>query len=188
MVVVREKLLSGGVYEGGAEVLSSVADGTISGEEELGNSDEVSGVSVGASDEDGTSEVESAALLEGSTLERRELEGAGVSLLDSGVLDGAGVSLLILELAGASLLDSGVLDGAGDSLLKLEGAGVSLLGGSIEELGGLPELLEGDAVTVTGSAVETSVVGSRVIVGLSTDVIVDRGGADTVETMVVGSS
>lgn len=104
MVVVREKLLSGGVYEGGAEVLSSVADGTISGEEELGNSDEVSGVSVGASDEDGT------------------------------------------------------------------------------------ELLEGDAVTVTGSAVETSVVGSRVIVGLSTDVIVDRGGADAVETMVVGSS
>lgn len=126
-VVVREKLFvySGGVYAGGAEVLSSVLDGTISEE---------------ASDEDGTSDVESAALLEGSALGEGALEGAGVSLLDSDVLDGDG-----------------------DSLLDC----------TEEELGRLPELLEGDSTTVVGSSVEVTIVGETVTVGLSTDVIVD---------------
>lgn len=159
-VVVREKLdvYWGGVYAGGDEV-SSVLDGMTS--EELGTSvddwgaSEEDGISEddGASDEDGTSEVESAALLEGSALEEGELEGAGVSLLSSDVLDEDSVSLL----------DSGVLDGDGDSLLE----------GSGDELGGLPELLEGDSTTVVASAVEVTIVGERVTVGVSTDTMVD---------------
>lgn len=206
-VVVREKLLvySGGVYEGGAGVLSSVPDAVAEGapgvsvetpgvsvgasgvavdasEVSVGGASEVSvgasGVSVGDADEAGTSEVESAALLEGASLGDGELEDAGVSLLDSGALDGAGVSLLGADGAGDSLLGSGVLDREGGSLLE----------GSGEELGALPELMEGDTMTVVGSAVETSVVGSMVTVGLSTEVTVDLGGVDAVETTVVGSA
>jgi hypothetical protein len=207
-VVVLEKLVvyCGGVYAGGEEI-SSVLEETTS--VELGASVEDSGASEGAPDEDATSDVESAALLERSMLDEGKLEGAleGGRLegaLEGGKLEGAleeGRLEGVLEgakledrLEGAKLedrLEGGKLEGAGVSLLDpgvLDWDGDSLLEGSIEELGGLPELLEGGATTVVGSADEVTTVGERVTVGLSTDIIVDRGGAGAVETIVVGAA
>jgi hypothetical protein len=168
-VVVLEKLVvyCGGVYAGGEEISSVLVEETTA--VELGVSVEGSGAEEAASDEDATSDVESAALLAESTLDEGKLEGA----LEGGKLEGA-LEGGELEGADISLLDSGGLDRDGDSLLE----------GSTEELGGLPELLEGVATTVVGSPVEVTTVGSRVTVGVSTDRIVDWGGADAVETIV----
>lgn len=80
----------------------------------------------------------------------------------SSVLEG------ISEVLAASVEDAGVEEEASDE------DGTELLGGS--------------AVTVVGSAIEVTTVGETVTVGLSTDTIVDCGGAGAVETMVVGGA
>lgn len=115
-----------------------------------------------------------------SVLEGMTSEVLGASVDDSGVSDGVsdGVSEGVSEGAsdedGTSDVESAaLLEGSTLEEGELEGAGVSLLEGSREELGGLPELLGIDAVTVVGSAVEVTTVGERVTIGVSTDRTVD---------------